>query len=141
MKQNRSVFLSTRGENGGEVSEKLVKFLEFVRADLAESTGDFADEFVRQLQKSVESVRESREMEERFMILEEMLREERAEGKAEGKAEGQEECILELLEEMGPVPEELYDKIREERDLTVLKRWFHAAVKAESIAHFLESIR
>lgn len=145
----RSIFLSTHGKNREGISEELVRFLEFVKADLDESKDDFEDAFVDRLQRSVEEIKGSREMEERFMILEEMLREERmegkaegrAEGKAEGKAEGQAEYILEVLENLGPVPEEQHDKIMEEHDLTVLKKWFLAAVKADSIEQFLKSMQ
>ena len=49
---------------------------------------DYEDEFVKRLQTSVQRVKESRRMEEKFMLREEMLRDERAEGRAEGKAEG-----------------------------------------------------
>lgn len=94
-----TVFLSTCGKNDHEVPETLVKFLSFVKADLAESTRDFGDEFVSQLQETVHSIKQSREMEGRFMLLEELLREERAEGIVEGIAEGEERfnhllCIL-----------------------------------------------
>ena len=75
------------GREEKEVPEGMVKFLKFVRADLTESEKDFEDAYVKKLQESVRHVKESREMEERFMLFQEMLRDERAEGKAEGKAE------------------------------------------------------
>lgn len=93
----KSIFLSTKGENNQEVSESLIKFLHFVSADLSESEKDFGDEFVERLQKSVKHVKESREMEDRFMIFQEMLKEEREEGRAEGRAEGREEGRTEEL--------------------------------------------
>ena len=58
--------------------EKLVKFLEFVRAGEADSTRDYQDSFIRKIQKSMEDIRSSREMEEKFMLLEELLKDERA---------------------------------------------------------------
>ena len=82
-----SIFLSTRGENDKEVPKGMVKFLKFVRADLTESEKDFEDAYVKKLQESVRHVKESREMEERFMLFQEMLREERAEGKAQSMEE------------------------------------------------------
>ena len=82
-----SIFLSTYGKNEKEVPEKMVKFLKFVRADLTESERDFKDAYVKKLQESVRHVKESREMEERFMLFQEMLREERAEGKAQSMEE------------------------------------------------------
>ena len=55
----------------------MIKFLHFVSADLTESEKDFQDEFVERLQESVKHVKDSREMEERFMVFQEMLKEER----------------------------------------------------------------
>ena len=95
-----TVYLSTDGKNDGEVPKELVKFLEYVKADLDKSTADFEDDFVKRIQENVRKVKESREMEERYMLLEELLKTERNEGKAEGKSED----ILELLEELGEVP-------------------------------------
>jgi len=91
----KSIFLSTKGENSQEVSESLIKFLHFVSADLTESEKDFQDEFVERLQESVKQVKDSREMEERFMVFQEMLKEEREEGRAEGRAEGRVEGRME----------------------------------------------
>ena len=44
----------------------------------------YQDSFVRKIQESMARIKSSREMEERFMLLEELLREERAEGEAKG---------------------------------------------------------
>lgn len=115
----------------------MIRFLEFVSADLTDSQRDFGDDYVRQLQASVQKVKVSREMEERFMVLEEMLRDERTEGIAEGRAE----VILELLEEKGTLPEELKGRIQSERDLNILKSWFRIAVKVDSVSQFMEEIQ
>lgn len=82
------VFLSTCGENEDEISKALLAFLKFVKADLKESQGDFHDDYVKKLQEFIRHVKESREMEERFMTLEEMLKDERKEGLKEGIKEG-----------------------------------------------------
>ena len=110
--------------------------MNFVKADLSESETDFEDSFVKKLQETIRRVKSNREMEERFMIFEEMLREERAEGKAEGKAED----ILDLLEELGKISEELRNKIKGEKDLETLKKWFKLVAKAESMEEFLEKM-
>ena len=82
------VFLSTYGENEDEVPRELVKFLKFVKANQEESQKDFQDYFVKQLQDSIRWIKSSREMEERFMIFEEMMKDEREAGKQEGIREG-----------------------------------------------------
>lgn len=133
---SHSVFLSTYGKNAEEVPQELVKFLEFVKADLSESGEDFEDDFISRLQKTIGEVKKSREMEERFMIFKEMLRDERAEGRVEGKVED----ILDLLEDLGTVPEELRGKIMAEKDLAILKNWLRAAAKADSVEDFLANI-
>ncbi|MBO5167132.1 MAG: Rpn family recombination-promoting nuclease/putative transposase [Lachnospiraceae bacterium] len=131
-----TIFLSTCGKNESEVPEEMVKFLQFVKADLEESTKDFQDDFVAALQKSIQSIKASREQEVHFMGWYEMLRDERAEGKAEGKAE----VVLEFLMELGPVPEDVREKIITETDLDVLTNWTKLAAKSDTMMHFLENM-
>ena len=85
------VFLSTYGENEEEVPRELVNFLKFVKANQEESQKDFQDYFVKQLQDSIRWIKSSREMEERFMIFEEMMKDEREAGRREGRQEGKQE--------------------------------------------------
>ena len=79
-----TIFLSTHGENEDEVPKELVTFLRFVKAGLQESEQNFHDDYVEKLQRTIREIKRDREMEERFMILEEMLKDERKEGRAEG---------------------------------------------------------
>lgn len=140
----KSIFLSTRGENDREVPGELVSFLNFVKADLSESETDFEDDFVEKLQNTIRRIKSNREMEERFMIFEEMLRDERAEGKAEGIAEGKTEAVLEMLLELmndlGEIPDELRNRIASEKDLETLKKWHRLAARSESLDEFLEKM-
>ena len=144
----KSIFLSTSGKNDKEVPKELVKFLNFVKADLNESETDFEDDYVGQLQETIHRIKTNREMEERFMIFEEMLRDERAEGKAEGKAEGRAEGkveakiedILELLGDKAQISEDLRSKIDSEKNLETLTRWYKLAVKVDSLEEFLNQM-
>ena len=140
----KSIFLSTRGENDREVPGELVSFLNFVKADLSESETDFKDDFVEKLQNTIRRIKSNREMEKRFMIFEEMLRDERAEGKAEGIAEGKTEAVLEMLLELmndlGEIPDELRNRIASEKDLETLKKWHRLAARSESLDEFLEKM-
>ena len=130
---SRTVFLSTVGENPEEVPESLVKFLKFVHADLEDSTKDFEDAYVRKLQRSVQNIKFSREMEAKYMLLELLMKDEFKAGKAEGKAES----ILELLEELGTVDAELETKIRSEKNMKTLSSWLKLATKTDSIEQFV----
>lgn len=136
----RCIFLNTCGRNRKDVPEALVKFLRYVRADLTESQQDFQDGFVVQLQKSVRKIKQSRAMEERFMTLEELLRDERKAGEEKGKSEGMAKSILLLLEDRGTVPESLLQKILAEKDTEILSRWLRLAAAAESVSQFENSI-
>ena len=60
----------------------------------------------------------------------------RKEGREEGRLRGMADAIMELLEELGHVPQRLVELIREEDNLGVLSRWHKSAAKAGSIAEF-----
>ena len=108
-----------------------------MKADLKESMEDFGDAFIVQLQDAVSKVKGSREMEGRFMVLEEMLKDERAEGRQEECAEN----ILLLLSELGNVSNELTEKIINEKDMSVLKQYLKCAAKAETVEQFMKEIQ
>ena len=132
----RTIFLSTKGTNGSEVSEGLRKFLGYVAADIAASTEDFDDDYVRSLQKSVSKIKSDREMGERYMLLKELLSDERTEGRAEGRTQGKAEDVIDLLSELGKVSAELSDVIMAEKALEKLLAYLKAAAKAESVDMF-----
>ena len=133
-----TIFLSTRGENEEEVPAELVRFLKFVTADLEESEEDFQDELVKQFQETIHNIKTDREMGERYMIFEEMLREEKQEGRLEGRIEATREGVFELLEDLGEMPDRLRDKMEDLEELGDLKFLFKLAAKADSMQSFVK---
>lgn len=141
-----TIFLSTRGENEEEVPAELVRFLKFVTADLEESEEDFQDKLVKRFQETIHNIKADRKMGERYMIFEEMLREEKQEGRQEGLLEGRiegrieatREGIFELLEDLGEVPDKLRDRMEALEKLGDLKFLFKLAAKADSIENFVK---
>jgi predicted transposase/invertase (TIGR01784 family) len=139
-----TVYLSTKGKNDSEVSKQLVKFLHFVGANLTESTEDFGDSLVRRLQESITRIKASREMGERYMLFEELLKDEYsagkneglAEGRAAGKVEERQNGIIDLLSMKGTVSEELCTKLRACSDAEMLRDLFQAAAQAGSVSAF-----
>ena len=135
-----------------EVPKELVTFLEYVKADLEESQKDFHDSYVRRLQDSVQRVKANREMEERFMLLEEKLREERAEGERIGREIGQKigqkigqtqgacDMLLKMLEILGEIPEPVREKINSVSDQETLMEWAKIAFQSKSIEEFVKKI-
>ena len=136
-----TMFLSTCGTNPGEVPEGLVSFLRYVGLSLQESTKDSEDNYVRQLQAAVRRVKASREWEARFMILQEMLQEQREVGYAKGIAKGKVEDILDLLADLpGEVSEELQKFLFDEDDCDVLRKYHRLAASASSVEEFARQL-
>ena len=133
-----TIFLSTKGENEEEVPVELVRFLKFATADLEESEEDFQDELVKQFQETIHNIKTDREMGERYMIFEEMLREEKQEGRLEGRIEATREDVFELLEDLGEIPNRLRDKMEALEELGDLKFLFKLAAKADSMQNFVK---
>lgn len=117
---NHTVFLSTMGTNEHEVSRQLVDFLQYVKSGELQP----GDTYVEQLSASVNRIKSDRDMGARFMLLEEMMKDERKAGRAEGLAEGlvkgRIETILELLAAKGFTSSELKEKISTITDLSKL---------------------
>lgn len=57
-------------------------------------------------------------------------------GREEGKAEGKAEDVLELLDELGEIPNAIQKRIQNETDLQVLSKWLKSAARAKSISEF-----
>lgn len=131
-----TIFLSTAGKNSKDVPSELVKFLKFIASDLEGSKADFEDSYVEQLQNSVNKIKSDREMGERYMIFEEMLREERQEGLEAGQLKAKREAVIELLEELGIVPESLIVQVESVEDFESLTALLKLAAKADSIDSF-----
>ena len=145
-----TVILSTRGRNEEEVPEELAAFLKYVRADLEESTADYGSTLVNHIQKVVSHIKTSREMEAKYMLWEEMIKEERevayqdgresglAEGHASGLAEGRIEMLLTLSGLEGELSAQTKERILDETDPVRLQAYFQMAQKAASMEAFEE---
>ena len=129
---SETIFLNTRGTNPESISTELVNFLKYVRADLNESMEDFGDDFIKNLQKSVHEIKQSRRMGERYMLTELLMQDERR----AGRIEENKESILEFLSELGPVSETIQKTITQESDLVKLRTWTKLAARVTSIAQF-----
>ena len=106
-----TIILNNKGQNPREVPSELVSFLNYTRKSLSESEEKDEDAFISRLQESIRKVKGSREMGERYMTLEEMLREEREEGREEGRQEGREMTIIQMVNEDEISPEKGAEKL------------------------------
>lgn len=136
----KSIYLSTHGKNAEAVPPELVKFLRYVRASAQESEEDFQDSFVKCLQDKVKKIKNDRGMEERYMLLEEMMRDEHKMGYNEGWREATAAYIITLLEMHGQPSEELRKRIEAEQDNDKLSQWLRLAARAESLDEFTDGM-
>ena len=139
-----SIVLSTEGENAESVSKELKDFLAFVKEDNPENNSKSEDKYVYQLQQSIRSVKENRKLERSFMtwidIRDEIRDEIREEVRAEGILESKRESVLDLLSELGEIPEEIKNVIMSETRIDVLKTMIKIAAKTTAFSDFKEKI-
>ena len=77
-----------------------MNFLKYVGQDTDEAETN--DDYVRLLQEQIKRIKQNRDWEGKYMLLEEMMRDEREEGRQEGRQEGQErmsQLILLLIKQ------------------------------------------
>ena len=98
------------------------------------------DGYVSRIQKSVQRIKESREMGVRYMAWYDVVMAERNEAKAEGKAEGKAEYVVEVLETKGNVSDELRESILKQTDIEIIDGWFKQAISSKTIEEFIENM-
>ena len=155
-----TIFLSTKGMNQSEVPEGLVELLNYIGAEESEPSEIYGDSYVRQLQQSVDDTKKSRQMEERFMIIEELMQEEFQAGKTEGRIEGKEEgraegiaeglaqgadalraAIFDILEIRKLLTDPARHLLEKTTDIEILKTMIHAAMSCGNTEEFLEQFK
>ncbi|MCD8021310.1 MAG: hypothetical protein LUF92_17590 [Clostridiales bacterium] len=123
--------LSTKGENSENVPEELVAFQEYVAHPGASSP----DDYTRLLDDKIVAIKRNWVWEARYMLFEEMMRDEREEGRKEGLEEFK-NSILSLLQDFGEVPEDIQLLIMNEDEGSNLKELNRMAARAESLDDF-----
>lgn len=120
-----TIYLNAHGKNRTDIPEELLQFLDYVKNTGRKEVVSTIDPFVRHLQDTIDKIKLNRGMEERYMLLEEMMRNERKEGNTEGK----QEFLLTALESKFSVPSELKKKSCPKRILRNLNCGFSFHLK------------
>lgn len=143
--------LRTDLKAGGEIRELIARYELHRRSSLYQAVIDAVlranweeTEVEKKMCGALEELfaKELKEMRERGLAdgkeqgIELGMAEGRAQGMAQGMAQGRAAAILELLRELGTVPENLEKIILEQTDTEVLKKWLKIAAKAESVDEF-----
>lgn len=124
----KKIFLYTKGTEGKPSQElrDMLKYMEKTTED------NVTNQDIASIHKLVQKVKWNRKVGISYMKSWERESIARDEGRIEGKIE----TILELLGELGELSKELEDKIAEEEDHAVLKRWIKLAASSTSIDEF-----
>ena len=127
-----TVYLNAHGENRDDIPDELLQFLDYVKDTGRTETISVTDPFVRHLQDTIDAIKQNRNMEERYMLLEEMMRNE----KQEGIQEGIQQCLADFLKAKFSVSDTMIEKIESETDICKLQAWFQLSLKVSSIEEF-----
>lgn len=112
----------------------LINFLHYVEDSSKEVLEESSDPRLKRLNEIIESIRSNVEMEAQYMKGITREREKIADAKAAGALE----ILLGLLDELGEIPDDMWERMRGELDLEVIKKWNLIATKASSIEEFRE---
>ena len=136
----KTVYLNAHGRNREDIPEELLQFLDYVKNTGRAEEISTTDPFVRHLQDSIDKIKQNRGMEERYMLLEEMMRNEKQKGIQEGSQKMLVQCIIESLESKFAIPVELRENIISETESDKLNAWFQLSLKASSLKEFEQNM-
>lgn len=136
----KTVYLNAHGRNRDGIPEELLQFLDYVKNTGRTEGISTTDPFVRHLQDSIDKIKQNRGMEERYMLLEEMMRNEKQKGIQEGSQKMLVQCIIESLESKFAIPVELRENIISETESDKLNAWFQLSLKVSSLEEFEQNM-
>ena len=133
------IYFYTKGTCGG--SPAIKNMLNYFR----ESTqGNVVDDATKKVHEYVKEVKTQPEVRDAYMTFDDMIYFQRKDAAKEAKEVAtlntKIQDICELLEDYGPIPEELTDRLNAEKDPAVLSKWLKLAARANSIEEFIEKI-
>ena len=131
-----TVYLNAHGRNRDSIPDELLQFLDYVKDTGRTETISTTDSFVRRLQNTIDAIKQNRSMEERYMLLEEMMRNEKQEGIQQGSQQMIVQCLSDFLESKFSVSDTMMKKNESETDLCKLQAWFQLSLKMSSIEEF-----
>lgn len=136
------------GINDGEVPETLVSFLKYAGEGIIPGGINNPDEFVVRLHQTVEKIKKDREMGRRYMLLEELMKDEYNAGKEDGKAEGIKlgstffsNSIIEILNDISPISDNFKKRISSIENLETLALLVKKAARVQSVEEFEIELR
>ena len=126
------------GKNSNEEPKELVDFMKFIAHN---SYADrIKDSLIQEIQSTINSIKADRAMEDKYMLFEELLKDEYNAGKAEGELRSSLTKLLELLSIKFSISADLQSQLTSITDIEILNKLFTIAAKAESIDEFIDAM-
>ena len=113
-----------------------MQFLDYVKNTGRKEVISATDPFVRHLQNMIDKIKLDRGMEERYMLLEEMMQKEKQEGGRKMLIQ----CLFTSLEAKFSIPYELKQQLESETDIKKLNSWFQLSLKVSSLEEFEQNM-
>lgn len=130
----QGIIINIRSNGSGEVSQNtLISMLETLlsQMDVEEKKSILEKKYGMIISVEIEG-----RMQKMCNLSEGILEEGWTAGRAEGVLHRSQQVILDLLEDLGDIPEDISDRINREEDLETLRRWLKAAARTESFPAF-----
>lgn len=127
---DRKILIFNTKGNIINVSQPIVELFHYIETKKA------CNDFTRRLDSEVDKARQNREWMVEYMktLVHDM------DVRNEGISQGISQSIIEFLDEYGQVPESLKERIYNENDVDVLKRWNKLSARVTSVKEFMEKM-
>ena len=119
----RYIYFNTKGTKGG--SPAIRELLDYLQKSTKENA---KNETLLNLHHHIEKVKESQEVKDRFMTIGDVIE--------YVKDDTRKEYIFELLKDYGEIPEKIRERIENEFNPDILKRWHKLAARCGSMEAF-----
>ena len=93
----KKIFISTKGKNKEQVPDSLVNLLNYVVDSTDKYVSSIADVNVEKIHSRVKALKKNRQLEEKYMTYEELMKIEYSKGEKAGEAKGEKKMLSSML--------------------------------------------
>jgi len=134
------IFINTQGTNAQDFSQEFLDFMRYLTETTGQNAAISDSPRIKVIHENVCRIKNSEKMGVRYMQTWEEKVLIRLDGKAEGRIEGRIEAVLDVLAELGEIPQNIKTKIEQEKEESVLKNWLKKAASVGSIEEFVSKM-
>ena len=125
------IYFYTDGTKGG--TPEIKAMLNYIKESTQENV---TNEATRKIHDYANKVKVEPEVRDAYMTFEDKIYYERKDATLNATIQ----CICNLLEDYGPIPDELMNKLNNEKNINTLTKWHKLAAKADSIEEFTRTV-